>query len=293
MGAIKLQSGLGGPDEFTARYGGVPVVFVESEEDLFVYGECWFVEQLSKIEFRSARTRINSDGCSAVRGAVEQERLAGIPAWGIVDRDTIMSDDQWHLVHETDDAIYDRAEPFGKNVKVLRRWELESYLIDAVALEYIVSSLQKRRIRNSSSVNQELVDNCLILVPHAAANAVFHDRKINGLGDGYTNRFADPAAVDADIRAMLKHRIPTEGLPSYNSHLHQVAAFDLPAATSELRLLSLLRRIHGKALLERFLHASHNIQADVKGLLARKIKENASVPGEIKAFVQSVIANPN
>lgn len=36
MGAVKNQPGLGAPDRLSARYGGVPVIYVESRRQLRV-----------------------------------------------------------------------------------------------------------------------------------------------------------------------------------------------------------------------------------------------------------------
>lgn len=40
MGAIKNKPGLQSSNHFLNRYGGVPVIYVESEEDRYIYGEC-------------------------------------------------------------------------------------------------------------------------------------------------------------------------------------------------------------------------------------------------------------
>jgi len=102
MGAVKNQPGLGEPERLTARYGGVPVVYVESEDDRYVFGDCWFKDWLARLEFRPAATRCSGfAGCGAVIKAVRDERSAGNLAWGIVDRDTVMKDNLWHLVNET------------------------------------------------------------------------------------------------------------------------------------------------------------------------------------------------
>jgi hypothetical protein len=91
MGVVKGGEALGNPDRLVARYGGVPVIYVESDEDRYVFGECWFKDRLSRIEFQPAAAQCGFAGCSAVVQAVGDERAAGNPAWGIVDRDVVMS----------------------------------------------------------------------------------------------------------------------------------------------------------------------------------------------------------
>lgn len=288
MGAIKSHSGLQEPDKLTTRYGGVPVIYVESEEDSYVYGECWFKNRLSKLEFKTATQKCSTDGCDAVINAVEMERQAGNSAWGIVDRDVIMSKEMWDLVNETDDRVFETAKPFGDEIKVLCRWEMESYLADGEALEHIQASLNMQPERALPIVYRELLDHCMVLIPHAAINAVLHINKKKGVGDGYTNRFSTDQEVFGHFKNTQIPSLPTGADETYYSHLPLVEAFDFPEAPVEVRLNSLLRRVHGKALLERFFHSSRQIQAGVKGLLANRIKEKSRIPPEIEVFVDAV-----
>jgi Na+-translocating ferredoxin:NAD+ oxidoreductase RNF subunit RnfB len=295
MGAIKNQPGLDAPDRLSARYGGVPVIYVESQEDSYVFGECWFKERLSHVEFRPATQQCNFSGCAAVIRAVADERKAGNPAWGIVDRDSVMSADMWDVVHETDDLAYENAKPFGTEIKALCRWEMENYLADGEALEKCRAELKMQLARPVQVVYQELLDHCQALVPHAAANALFHMHKVQGLGDGYTNRFPTREATDADIKSNQLPRLAqvpaTTVATEYGLQLSKIDAFDIPNAEPPRRVSAMLRRVHGKAVLKRFA-SSHSIHADLKGLLANRIKEMALVPSELTAFVDSVCAAP-
>lgn len=288
MGAVKSHPGLDEPDKLATRYGGVPVVYVESEEDNYVYGECWFKDRLSKLEFKAAAVKCATDGCDAVLNAVNMERQAGNPAWGIVDRDIVMSKELWELVYETNDDTFERAKPFGNEIKVLCRWEMESYLADGEALEHIQAGLNKKPERPLPDVFQELLDHCFVLIPHAAINAVLQLHKRNGVGDGYTNSFSTDEEVSEYFQKTQIPILPGSGQADYDHHLPLVTAFDSPRASAEERLIALLRRVHGKALLKRFFHVHHKIQADVKGLLANRIKEKSRIPAEIEAFVDKV-----
>jgi hypothetical protein len=288
MGAIKSHPSLNDPDKLTTRYSGVPVVYVESEEDRYIYGECWFKDQLSKLEFKAATVTCSIDGCNGVLDAVSQERQAGNPAWGIVDRDIVLGKEFWELVHETDDTVFEKAKPFGHEIKVLCRWEMESYLADGEALEHIQAGLNKASERPTPVVYQELLEHCHVLVPHATINAVLHSHKLSGAGDGYTDRFSTCEQVTADIQKIFIPKLFPTGQADYDQHLPLVTAFDFPDAPAEERVNALLRRIHGKALLKRFFHASHKIQTDVRGLLANRIKEKSRVPVEIETFIDMV-----
>lgn len=292
MGAIKNKEYVAGSQNLTTRYGGVPVIYVESEEDEYVFGKCWFRENLSAIEFKPAADKASASGCSGVIEAVSKELQAGNSAWGIVDRDTTMAHNFWHLVDETNDAAFEAAKPFGQSIKVLHRWEMESYLVDAEALEHHRAALNKQPARSLDDVHQELLGCCDALVPHAAINAVLHEKQQTGLSDGYTNRFATRNKVDADIKSIKFPLLSPEEQSRYEQHISKVDAFDTPAASTEIRVTSLLRRVHGKAVLSRF-QSLHKIQVDLDGLLAKRIEEQGRIPDEIAAFVNQVFNSSN
>lgn len=286
MGAVKSDEALGSPDRLLSRYGGVPVIYVESTEDLYVFGDCWFKDRLSRIEFQPAASQCGFAGCLAVIQAVGDERGAGNPAWGIVDRDVLMSQGLWYLVHETDDTRYEQTKPFGAEVKVLCRWEMENYLADAEALEQCRAELLRVQRRANADIEQELLGHCQALVPHAAVNAALHECRAAGLPDGYTDRFPTRNAVDTEIRTKILADKP-EISDIYDKHTVLVDAFDLANEAPRVRASALLRRVAGKAILKRF-GATNKISIDLKGLLANRIKEQQRVPDEITRFVEQV-----
>ena len=290
MGAVKNQPGLGAPDRLSARYGGGPVIYVESEDDSYVFGECWFKDRLARVEFRPASYQCSSSGCTAVIKAVADERKTGNAAWGIVDRDAVMSEDMWPLVNETNDVAYENSKPFGAEIKTLCCWELENYLADGDALEQCRAEIKMQPVRQSQNVYQELFDHCQALVPHAAINAVCHQHRVKALPDGYSRRFATRAEVQAGIVTEKLAGLPAAAVADYTMHLSYVDAFDLPSATPAARTKALLRRIHGKALLDRF-SAAHHINVELKGLLANRILGMARVPEEIAVFVDQIASS--
>lgn len=291
MGAIKHQQFMADSDRLSSRYGGVPVIYVESEEDRHVFGDCWFRDRLSKVEFKPALSVAAASGCNGVISAVSEELQAGNAAWGIVDRDTVMSHNNWALVHETNDSAYEAKKPFGDNIKTLCRWEMESYLVDAEALEYHSACLARKLPRPLIEVYQELCDHCQALVPHAAINAIFHLHHQRGVGDGYTNQFASRTDVDSEIQTTLISRCSVAvASAEYAQHIAHVDAFDTPEAAPEERVKGLLRRVHGKAVLERFRFANKMQNIELDGLLAKRIEEKGQVPLEIENFVTQVAA---
>lgn len=298
MGAIKnKKSGLKSPERLYNRYSGVPVVYVESDEDQYVFGECWFKEQSSRIEFNPVAARQGNageatSGCNAVIDAVRAERIAGNPAWGIVDRDAVFSHRRWELVHETSDSAFDRALPFGQHVKVLRCWEMESYLIEVTAIEKCRSENAMENPRPDSDVWAELLGDCQALIPHAALNAVHHEFHEDGIGDGRTDSMQHRADVETKlVRPVLASMAKRHSTchERYEDYLKGVCAFDIPEQSDSVRVASLLRRVHGKAMLSRF-ESRHQLRR-LKGSLAARIKEADRVPDELRNFVHHVLFN--
>lgn len=298
MGAIKnKKSGLKNPERLYNRYSGVPVVYVESDEDQYVFGECWFKEQSSRLEFNPVAARRGNagdatSGCNAVIEAVHEERISGNPAWGIVDRDAVFSHRRWDLVHETSDEAFDGALPFGQHVKVLRRWEMESYLIEVEAMEKCRSEHAMESPRADVAVWAELLVDCQALVPHAALNAVHHEFHEDGIGDGRTDSMAQWADVEAKLvrpaLTSLARSHPT-CQEHYDDYLKSAKAFDSPEQPDSVRVASLLRRVHGKAMLSRF-ESRHQLRR-LKGSLAARIKEADRIPDELRDFVRNVLSN--
>ncbi|WP_293998320.1 hypothetical protein [Sphaerotilus sp.] len=298
MGAIKNnKSGLKNPERLYNRYSGVPVVYVESNDDQYVFGECWFKEFSSRLEFCpvSNRNDIETEttaGCKAVVDAVKAERSAGNPAWGVVDRDAVFSYKYWHLVHETDDVVFDDARPFGRHVKVLRLWEMESYLIDAASIEKYRSEHMMDVARPVDVVWSELLGDCQALIPHAALNAVRHEFGVVGIKDGGTNGMLNRADVDkklvSDTLCSMEKSNPA-CRERYQHYIRGADAFDMPDQSDRVRMSRLLRRVHGKAMLARF--ESRNGFKRLKGPLAVQIKEAGQIPDELKDFVSNAVAD--
>jgi hypothetical protein len=293
MGAIKNKPGLQSSNHLFNRYSGVPVIYVESEEDRYVYGECWFKEQLSRLEFLSVADRAVDNafsGCKAVVEAVREETASGNASWGIVDRDAVMSQEHWDLVHETDNTRFYSSRPFGPRIKVLLRWEMESYLVDAELLELHRAQKEMSPPRSEQMVWDELLTDCHALIPHAALNAVHHHYKTPGLGDGRTDGFKNRADVDeklvVNVLGSLKKFYPDSD-SVFAEHLAHVEAFDTLSDSSDQRVQNLLRRVHGKAVLSRF-KKRHRISDDFRGQLAAQIKAVGRIPQELGEFVQLV-----
>lgn len=113
-------------------YEGGIKVFLESEDDLAIIRDKWFFNQKDALSFESVSDAGGgSGGCLKVIDRVRTFEKDGRPAFGIVDRDALLQDKVLRdtLWWESDDEQFAESRPFGDSVHVLRRWELENYLL--------------------------------------------------------------------------------------------------------------------------------------------------------------------
>lgn len=118
-------------------YEGGIKVFVESEDDLAILRDKWFFNHKDTLSFESvADPGGGSGGCRKVIAQVVEFERDGRPAFGIVDRDVLLQDENYRdtLWWETDDGRFAANRPYGTSVHVLRRWELENYLLQPEAI---------------------------------------------------------------------------------------------------------------------------------------------------------------
>lgn len=264
-----------------AQQKSKPIIYLEGESDIKIFENYWFVDILEKVSFRVTP---DSQGCSAVVKTVAADRLLGINSYGIVDRDKLMADEQWDLLRQVDDDLFDIRLPYP-NIKVTRRWELESYLIEPDVLEaYLAPAQGGRAPRTLAAVEADLLLHADALVPFAALNQAMHLHRIKAPKDGYTA---------LDPRSVIETRIPAEKLQShphisvdYYSNIPSVDAFaGTGVTTPRQRLQGLLRAINGKAMLNRITKAAQ-LKDDITYQIAREIKQFNRVPMELEQFVQ-------
>lgn len=269
------------------RWQGKPVVYLEGESDRKVFENYWFTELLDELRFDKAAA---VQGCAAVVNEVKRARRQGIAAFGIVDRDKLMSDHAWELLRETDDAVFESKQPYP-NIKVTQRWELECYLIEPHAVEeHLAPAHGGRAVRAKSEVVAELLEHADALIPFAALNQALHLHGKDARGDGYTDS-RSRAEVEQKIAAdHAKNPFPPDVWADYRSNIPKIEAFDDPTAPSEHRLMRLLRTVDGKAMLNRIKRTAR-IQADITYHLAKEIKR-IGVPYEIDAFVRKCCGLP-
>ena len=155
-------------------YTNKAVIYLESEEDLQIIKERWFFDEGKDIEFKSVDSG-QGGGCTQVINRVKNERDKGITAFGIVDRDALMREGKWELWWEIDVQQFKQAKPFGDYILVLRRWEIENYLLSPEELEIVLSDKELRSPKNLNVVIEELLKKAEDLKVLSAAMIISHE----------------------------------------------------------------------------------------------------------------------
>jgi len=276
-----LKSTVTSSKALVSEYEGKTAVYLEGESDVALFQNHWFMDRLNKLKF----VEPEGIGCPAVLKEVAQYRRdTGLPAFGIVDRDKLIADEKWDLVWETNDAVFSAAKPYGEHIRVTRRWELESYLIDAEAAEEHISACNKGRVcRPCDAVEAEFLEHAAVLVPHAAMNSARRFHGIKELGDPATSKFGTRREVEDWFESDFHNGSQLDVWATYTEHLPKVDAFGVGVTPSE-KLCALLRRINGKALIHR-IKSKHGLKDDPTFIFANSIARRGCVPNELAGYV--------
>ena len=280
MAALK-SSKAGTSDKFIGRYRGKTTVYLEGVDDTAVYARQWFNNRLDRLDFQNPDA---APGCDAVIAKVADDRRAGLKAFGVVDRDALQAKRNWPLVWETDDDKFSAARPFGEHIRVTLYWEMESYLIHPEALEEYIANHEKGRLpRTRAEVVADLLRHAQCLIPHAAINAALHEEGKTECGDTFA-KTDTRSNIEQKIEQSQRSRLTDKGWKNYRACIKKVEAFDFTDKPDEIRIAGLLRRIHGKALLDR-IKKSANISHDITFHVAAGIKRRGDIPNELLNYV--------
>lgn len=232
-------------DQYLAGESGV-IVYLESTDDEFIFKK-WFGNLLSKIEFKSVSGRKEDGGCYAVIQKVtnaESDELAN-PCYGVVDRDVFLNtktsnDDLWW---ETDDSAFYSSKPFGENVFILNRWELENYLLHPRAMHKRLVNAKMGDTSYDSEV--DLIESVLNSERDLVAVTV-----LSTLGRGdMSPRFAQNNSGD-DLWSLVTKRSQAEE-SKIMEHERRVVAFSDNESDAVRRWDRLSRMLDGKRAMVR------------------------------------------
>lgn len=266
-------------------------VFLEGKDDFALYSMYWFPEEKDKIEFCKAEDGpVKQSGCRGVLANVRYQREStGTQAFGIVDRDALLTENLFPEVSETDDQTFlENNLQLNPYVYCTLFWEMENYLIAANEMERIRCDSQNHPepCRANEIVNRELREHCDTLIPHAAINAYRHEHGKGKINDGSTNEHSTRAEVDSFFRATHLANAPPPEIQRYQDWIDSVDAFDDASKADNERVRLMQRRIHGKALLQRFFRR-RNIQSEVRWHLARQCAKPLEIEAKLQEWINS------
>ncbi|MBF0136833.1 MAG: DUF4435 domain-containing protein [Magnetococcales bacterium] len=175
------------PEAIGRQYSSRIMLYLESREDLEIFHERWFRGWSEWIEFQSVDAQEGGGGGSSqVFHRVQKDRDCNVPAFGIVDRDVLLNDQvmgrgsNWDAFLESNHAAFESAAHVGPYIKVLRRWEIENYLLHPVAVGKLMQDAEvKSNVTCSpNAAAQCLLDFSAVAILMTAANLVLieHDR---------------------------------------------------------------------------------------------------------------------
>lgn len=279
-------------------YEGGIKVFVESNDDLAIFRDKWFFEYKDTISFESASDGQGDGdgGCSRVVALVNDFDEDARTAYGIVDRDILLHDDHREyrdtLWWETDDDTFHQAKPFGEQIHILRRWELENYLLKPQAIAtWLKDKLCSPHEQQCSADDLLRDEDDLINISCLNILAIENDKSAPGEKFG---RGKHGAELQKDILNHLD--VATDKLDAHSSKIKAFAEDEEELAN---RWDKLSRLLDGKRVMHRLSDKlRNNIDPKNKGLdlyvdrafLAEFIKNGNLIDRELHEMIQRFAA---
>ncbi len=267
-------------DFIDSKYESGIKVFLESTEDVRIFSDHWFSDYQDKISFESAEGDSNKGGggCNAVLRKVKDAESQQLTAYGIVDRDKLLGDDdKQDIFWETDDDKFHAASPYGDNIHVLRRWEMENYLLKPEAfraeLQCRISNRSAPEITAETLLNHE--DD---LIKLTALSTVLANKSISAPDEGYGRAYSGER-LHTELNNYLSSFEITLEANEFSKDISQISAFASNEENPEVRWDKLSRILDGKRALHKFCSAFHReyklegfkFVNEVKGCLANRI----------------------
>ncbi len=268
------------------RYVNKRFVYLESEEDVQIYGERWFNNVGDKLEFVSAGVGA-SGGCTVVIADVERELGQGVDAYGIVDRDALKSCGKWDAFFEVDNTTFDALKPFGDRIIVLRRWEMENYLLEPEIIEKHVSNVEGRAPRALQQVMGELFEMSALVRVICGANICLNRSGYCELPAGF-GRGHELQRVEQEVLTNLHNQFGDNAEALYQNELDLIDQFSVSSdEQSEERWCDLIRMIDGKRLLNHLV-AKKRLKDEPRFTLAHLIRVEGRLPPELVGIIDEL-----
>lgn len=283
-------------EEFTsiqqidAHQSGLVRVVLEGKDDVELFKDYWFCTRTDVFDFIEAGKLIPGAGCTAVPMAVAHSIAEGVPAIGIVDRDTLFRSKNWDLLFSTDPVAINQ-DWIDSRLYIASLWEVEAYLLDPDLLAEWVGVAYKPppapQARRNSALSQ-IIDACQFLIAAAHFFAAMHndERKTPPRMFWDQNLASLTAACAAGVGAAAA---PTKVVAGRVESLVASIIASQPTTNAD-RLRYFLRYVDTKRLLFRLGH-SLNISEGTHWILAALMKAAGRCPIELDAVLDDAEAS--
>lgn len=241
--------------QIAAYQAGLVRVVLEGQTDVTLFRRYWFSHRQDVFEFVNAGSIAAASGCTGVVDGVARYTQQGIPAIGIVDRDTLFREKKWDLLFALDAAALN-PDPFTVGVYVASRWEVEAYLLEADSRLSEWVSAEHRRPPGPEHLCQNalaiVVQSCETLLLAAGFFASNHEQGKAVSAGTFCDR--TPAQIQTSCDEHLTASIPAgKQVASQVDTLVAAVRQGQPASDAD-RLSFLLRYVDTKRLLKRLVH---------------------------------------
>jgi hypothetical protein len=141
-------------DAIISEYSDGIKIYLESTDDQYIFKVSWFSKFNDKLSFESASDSQEGGGCQMVLKKVRESRA---PAFGVVDRDILLVDKNFQdtLWWEVSDEVFSSTKPYGDDIFVLHRWELENYLLHPETLATLVA---EKKLKTTTIAAEEIAN---------------------------------------------------------------------------------------------------------------------------------------
>jgi hypothetical protein len=275
--------------QIAAHQSGLVRIVLEGNTDVLLFQRFWFPHRQDVFEFVEASRVATASGCTGVSEGVAQSLQQGIPAVGIVDRDTLFRQKNWDLLFSLDAAALNSSWS-DEGIYVASRWEVEAYLLEADRLADWVGVTHQTPPASAEACQRALTNTleaCEVLLSVAAYFAAEHEegRRVD------ESMFCDQA--QAKVLAVCNNRLENS-MPSAKQAAERVTELigiirhNQPAGEGE-RLQFLLRYVDTKRLFKRLMHTL-SLRKDAHWTLAGFMTQSGQRPSELDSFLSQVEA---
>ncbi|AGF77233.1 hypothetical protein UWK_00652 [Desulfocapsa sulfexigens DSM 10523] len=278
--------------EISSLYEGGIKVLVESNDDLVILRDKWFFNHKDKLCFESVSDEEGSSGgCQEVIAKVKRYRRAHTTAFGIVDRDVLLSDEDHRddLWWETDDEKFRASTPYGNQIFILSRWEIENYLLKPLAIKAFVKdklcSPAAPQLETSDFLGQ--ADDLIVIT------------SLSTIASAKSNSAPKPKWGLDKSGAELKNLIATElnvSIDEVEEHFEKIKTFATTHNDDEWD--GLTRLLDGKRIFHRlniYLKEKFTLRTldllEEKGVLAGYVNSYDQIDKELKQMVDGFLAS--